>query len=430
MLDLGLQSALEYHGIGTRVVGYCERESGAANILLARMEEQSLEQAPVWAGNLEDLRPEQFRGLVDWVVGGIPCQPFSTAGKRQGLSDDRWLWPAFWQFTVSVGAKFIAIENVAGFARKGLQSVLNDLAEAGWAAEWCHLRASAVGAAHQRDRFFLMAHAPLGEDGLGEFFGLERMAQERPPSVNAVGAEIGVMGDAASGEVNCGEPAGVGDTAGGGRGGHPAADDAGGALADAESQRERKSHSQPQPLAREGARETIGSGGGAMAHTKGLGRQSQAKSQQFKPQLPVPVRCGGNEVSDADTLREPQPEGRVPDSGGRTGNLGEELADATGLGRRVEGDIDKHSAPVATRGLPFFAPGPNSGAWGDILRPDWHLAPALEPGVCVLVDGLAVALDASRAEQLRAAGNGVVALQAAVAYGVLFERLLGGKGGV
>jgi DNA (cytosine-5)-methyltransferase 1 len=164
MLDVGLQLALEWHGLRTRVVGYCERESSATAILLARMEEESLEQAPVWAGNLEELPTAAFRSLVDGVVGGIPCQPFSSSGKQLGLDDPRWLWPKFWGFTRDVGARFIAIENVRGFDKKGLPAVIDDLTQAGWAAEWCHLRASEVGAAYRRERFFLMAHA----DGSGQ----------------------------------------------------------------------------------------------------------------------------------------------------------------------------------------------------------------------------------------------------------------------
>jgi hypothetical protein len=73
--------------------------------------------------------------------------------------------------------------------------------------------------------------------------------------------------------------------------------------------------------------------------------------------------------------------------------------------------------------LPFFAPDHNPDNWRGVLGPNPHLVPSLEPGFRVLVDGVAVALDADRADQLRAAGNGVVTFQAAVAYGVLFDRL-------
>ena len=73
-LDLGLRLAL---GDQLRTVGYAERESHAATILLARTEEATLDPAPVWIDDIQDLDGKPWRGSVDIVFGGIPCQPWS-----------------------------------------------------------------------------------------------------------------------------------------------------------------------------------------------------------------------------------------------------------------------------------------------------------------------------------------------------------------
>jgi DNA (cytosine-5)-methyltransferase 1 len=141
------------------VVGYCERETYTANLLVDRMEAQALEPAPVFAGDLADIDWASLAGAVDGFVGGIPCQPFSVAGGLQGTEDERWIWGDLWGAIRRTGAWFLAIENVAAFTLRGLDPLLCDLAEAGWDAEWGCIRASDVGAPHRRNRFFLLAVA-------------------------------------------------------------------------------------------------------------------------------------------------------------------------------------------------------------------------------------------------------------------------------
>lgn len=150
---------------GTRAVGYVEREGYPAAILLARMEEQTLEPAPVFAGNIEDLDTAAFHG-VDIVTAGFPCQPFSAAGKRHGQSDERWLWDDIVRILreIQPRPRWIVLENVPGLVRLGLGPVLGGLAELGYDAEWGLLSASAVGAAHKRERWFCLARRRDGVD--------------------------------------------------------------------------------------------------------------------------------------------------------------------------------------------------------------------------------------------------------------------------
>jgi len=129
MLDEGVAAALGYLGLRYRTVGYVERDAYAAACLLARMEEQALEPAPVWAGNLEDVRWERWSGAVDCIVSGFPCQPWSAAGKQRGISDERWIWPAIVECIRAVGPSLVFFENVRGLVSGGgLEAVLGDLA--------------------------------------------------------------------------------------------------------------------------------------------------------------------------------------------------------------------------------------------------------------------------------------------------------------
>jgi DNA (cytosine-5)-methyltransferase 1 len=158
MLDEGVHAGLGHLGIRSRVLAYVERESYAAATLLARMEEQSLEPAPVWCGDLELLDCGLLAGRVDCVVAGFPCQTWSVAGAKAGIEDERWIWPSIMAIVRQVGAWLVVLENVPGLVSGGgLDPVLGALAEARFDAEWLTLAAAEVGAAHKRERVFILA---------------------------------------------------------------------------------------------------------------------------------------------------------------------------------------------------------------------------------------------------------------------------------
>lgn len=160
MLGEGLHAGIRHLGGVARSVGYVERDAYAAALLLERMEEQALEPAPVWAGNLQDVRWEQWHGSVDCVLAGFPCQPHSMAGSRKGTDDDRWIWPAIADCIRRIEPGFVFLENVSGLRSSGgFAPVLADLAALGFRVEWDSLRASDVGASHQRERVFILGVA-------------------------------------------------------------------------------------------------------------------------------------------------------------------------------------------------------------------------------------------------------------------------------
>lgn len=95
---------------------------------------------------------------VDVIAGGYPCQPFSTAGKRQGDKDERHLWPYFLRAISELRPRFALLENVRGHLSMGFDRVLGDLAEIGYDAEWQIVSAASVGAPHRRDRIICVAY--------------------------------------------------------------------------------------------------------------------------------------------------------------------------------------------------------------------------------------------------------------------------------
>lgn len=154
----GLDLALE-RVTGARAVGYCERESYAQAVLMDRMEKEALVAAPLW----DDLRAISggcFRGVVDWLIGGIPCQPHSHAGKQRRAEDDRDLIDAFCELAGEMEPRFVFVENVRGFVcGGGIGRLLGQMADFGLDAEWCCLRASDIRAPHQRQRVFVLAYS-------------------------------------------------------------------------------------------------------------------------------------------------------------------------------------------------------------------------------------------------------------------------------
>ena len=155
-MELGLSLAL---GEQYRTVGYVEREAYAAAVLVARMEDAALDRAPVW-DDLCTFDGTPYRGKVDLVSSGLPCQPYSVAGRQRGHEDERALWPHFVRIVEECEPGLVFIENVPPF-RKHFEPVWRHLRELGfvWAPPLLQTAAE-VGAIHDRERFYALAAHP------------------------------------------------------------------------------------------------------------------------------------------------------------------------------------------------------------------------------------------------------------------------------
>jgi DNA (cytosine-5)-methyltransferase 1 len=109
---------------------------------------------------------------ADIVCGGFPCQDISTAGKQAGIKQGTWsgLFYELMRVICVVRPRYVVLENVSAILANGLDTVLGELAEAGFDCEWACIPASAVGACHQRNRWWLVAYAPqlLSDGGSSE----------------------------------------------------------------------------------------------------------------------------------------------------------------------------------------------------------------------------------------------------------------------
>jgi DNA (cytosine-5)-methyltransferase 1 len=166
-LELGLERA------GMRVVGQVEIDPFCRSVLATHWPEVPRHDDVRTAG---DWWASTARPPVDLVCGGFPCQPFSSAGRRQGVGDERWGWPWMEAVIRLVRPRYVVVENVAALLddSDAFGLVLSGLAALGFDAEWSVLSACAVGAPHTRERLFVVAytHGGDGQPRLG--FGPQR----------------------------------------------------------------------------------------------------------------------------------------------------------------------------------------------------------------------------------------------------------------
>jgi len=166
-----------YEGIGqglrrvlpnVREIAYVEIEAFAIANLVNKIETGRLHQAPIYT-NLKTFPYRKFRGLVDIISGGFPCQPFSQAGVRKATEDPRHLFPFIAEGIRECQPRIVFLENVEGIlscktqdGEPVLQYVLRTLEEMGYRATAGIFSASEVGAPHQRKRVFILGYSESG----------------------------------------------------------------------------------------------------------------------------------------------------------------------------------------------------------------------------------------------------------------------------
>lgn len=140
-----------------RPIIYCEIERYAQGIILSRMDDGTIPFAPIW-NDVTTLDGKKFRGLVDIIYGGFPCQDLSVAGKGAGLAGKRsGLFREIIRLAQEASPTFIFLENVPAIRTRGSIQVQEALASIGYDTRWGTLSASEVGANHKRERWFCLA---------------------------------------------------------------------------------------------------------------------------------------------------------------------------------------------------------------------------------------------------------------------------------
>lgn len=153
--------------LGWRTVCAVELASFCARRLAQRQNEGHIPPFPIW----DDVRTfdgRPWHGIVDVVSGGFPCQDISSAGKGAGIDGSRsGLWSEMARIIGEVGPEWVLVENSPLLTSRGLGTVLRDLAEMGFNAEWGVLGAIDAGAPHKRERIWIVAHNSSNRRGAG-----------------------------------------------------------------------------------------------------------------------------------------------------------------------------------------------------------------------------------------------------------------------
>ena len=145
--------------LGWRTVCAVEWEQYPASVLCARQNEGLLPHFPIW-DDVQTFDGTPWRGIVDVISGGFPCQDISCAGKGAGIEGERsGMWTEFARIISEVQPKYVFVENSPMLTSRGLGTVLGDLAEMGFDAEWGVLSAAEVGANHKRERIWIVAYS-------------------------------------------------------------------------------------------------------------------------------------------------------------------------------------------------------------------------------------------------------------------------------
>jgi len=153
-----------HHLLDFTQIGYVEYDKKCQETIAARIKDGLLYDAPIFGDIklfISDGYARAYKGMVDIVTAGPPCQPFSVAGKRLGAADPRNRIPELLKCVRIIRPLYVFMENSPSLLtfRDYFGTILRELAEMGYDARWCVLGASDVGAPHHRKRLWLMAHA-------------------------------------------------------------------------------------------------------------------------------------------------------------------------------------------------------------------------------------------------------------------------------
>lgn len=168
--------------LGHRCICAVEWEPYAQAVLVARQNDGTFPPFPIW-DDVQTFDGKPWRGIVDVVAGGFPCQDISVAGGGAGLDGERsGMWHHMARIIGEVRPRYVLVENSPVLTSRGLGRVLADLAALGFDAQWGVLGASGVGAPHKRERIWIVAINMADTDSLRQLQpqGGERDQRRRP----------------------------------------------------------------------------------------------------------------------------------------------------------------------------------------------------------------------------------------------------------
>ena len=145
---------LASHLIGLRTVCAIERDEYCQHVLVQRQNERILQPFPIW-DDVCTFDGRLWKGSIDVVSGGFPCQAFSTAARGRNIASKN-LWGEMLRITREVCPEFVFAENVA---ERAILTAKQDLEAEGYSCQHIKLSAKDLGADHIRDRYWLLAHS-------------------------------------------------------------------------------------------------------------------------------------------------------------------------------------------------------------------------------------------------------------------------------
>ena len=156
--------------LGWRTMCAVEWDAYAASVLVARQNDGTLPPFPIW-DDVQTFDGHLWRGRVDVVSGGFPCQDISASGQGLGIKGERsGMWKQMARITREVRPRFVFVENSPMLTVRGLGAVLGDMAAMGYDAKWGVLGARSCGGPVERERIWIAGtNEKHGETWMGDF---------------------------------------------------------------------------------------------------------------------------------------------------------------------------------------------------------------------------------------------------------------------
>jgi len=179
--SLGIRGALERVGIDYRTLCYVENDLPCQQILKSRMLDGVYTFGNIY-GDIREFDGKEWRGKIDIITGGFPCQDISLAGNRAGIKGERsGLFFEIWRVVREVRPAIVIMENVPAITSTGYGEITREISASGYHVQWNNLSAAAVGAPHQRNRWFAIAYSNCAWKQQSE--GIQQ--KERGRSINS-----------------------------------------------------------------------------------------------------------------------------------------------------------------------------------------------------------------------------------------------------